>query len=221
MKKAAIIRVCLWSLCAALATGCQKKSGNMWEDNQTGAKYSNKNTSSLWDSLTNKGDGMVAPVEEDFVALNEDDLKTQFADASVPQAKRELGERGVPSADQFDNPTGELASLFRPIFFNTDEHAVKTKEHLDAVRRMASYLKAHPNTYVIIEGYCDERGPEAYNLSLGSRRSNFVRSLLVKEGVSPDQLHTISYGKEKPFALGHDPDAWTQNRRAHFRVSQR
>ncbi|HEY5235484.1 MAG TPA: OmpA family protein, partial [Rhabdochlamydiaceae bacterium] len=119
---------------------------------------------------------------------------------------------------EFGDPTGSLASIFTPVFFNTDEHSVKGKEYLESVRRIAAYMKSHPNTNVIVEGYCDERGPEAYNLSLGTKRANFVRSLLVKEGVNPDQVHTISFGKEKPFDTAHNPDAWSKNRRAHFRV---
>ena len=72
--------------------------------------------------------------------------------------------------------------------------------------------------YVIIEGHCDERGPEAYNLALGTRRANYVRSIFLKTGVKADQIHTVSLGKEYPFALGHNQEAWKQNRRAHFRV---
>jgi peptidoglycan-associated lipoprotein len=219
MKKSTTIQACLWGLCAILATGCQKKSGNIWEDNQTGGQYIKKNTSALWDTITGKGDGLAGPIEEQFVPLNEDDLKTQFAESPiVPQPSRDLGEGGVPRAEQFDSPKGDLASVFRPVFFNTDEFTVKNKDYMESIHRMAAYLKTHPNTYVIIEGHCDERGPEAYNLSLGTRRANHIRSLLIKEGVHPDQLHTISYGKERPFAMEHGPDAWAQNRRAHFRV---
>jgi peptidoglycan-associated lipoprotein len=220
MKKSNILRVCFWSFCALLATGCQTKSGNIWDDNQTGAgyKYSEQNASALWNNNSNKGDGLAGPVDEDFVPLNEEDLKTQFANKSVPQPSHGLGEGNVPGIESFDDPKGPLASVFRPVFFNTDEYSVKSKEYLESIRRIASYMKAHPSTYVVIEGYCDERGPEAYNQALGSRRANHVRSLLVKEGVNPDQLHTISFGKEKPFSLGHDPDSWSQNRRAHFRV---
>jgi peptidoglycan-associated lipoprotein len=220
MKKS-IRQVCFWSFCALLATGCQQKSGNIWDDNQTVGdkyKYSDQNSSSLWETNSNKGSGISGPVEEEFIPLDEQDLKTQFTDRSVPQPSRDLGEGGIPSADQFGNPTGTLASIFSPVFFNTDEHSVKGKEYLESIRRMASYMKAHPSTYVIVEGYCDQRGPEAYNLSLGTKRANFVRSLLVKEGVNPDQLHTISYGKEKPFDPSQNPDAWAKNRRAHFRV---
>ncbi len=222
MKKSkAIVQVGFWTLCALLATGCQNRSGNIWDDNQTvGDKYKsgNQNSSALWDNNSNKGDGLAGPVDEEFIPLNEDDLKTQFAERSVPQPSRGLGEGGIPSVEHFDNPKGELASIFKPVFFSTDEHTVKSKEYMESIRRIASYMKAHPSTYVIVEGYCDERGPEAYNLSLGTRRASSVRSLLVKEGVNPDQLHTISYGKEKPFDTGHNPDAWSQNRRAHFRV---
>jgi peptidoglycan-associated lipoprotein len=220
MKKSKVLKVCFLSVCALLATGCQKRSGNIWDDNQTGAgyKHNEQNSSSLWDNNTNKGDGLAGPVDEEFIPLNEDDLKTQFADRSVPQPSRGLGEHGMPSVDEFGDPTGSLASVFSPVFFNTDEHTVKGKEYIESIRRMASYMKAHPKTNVIVEGYCDQRGPEAYNQVLGTKRANFVRSLLVKEGVNPDQLHTISYGKEKPFDSANNPDAWAKNRRAHFRV---
>jgi len=209
------MRVCLLALCTLFSTGCQKKSGNMWDDNQTtGAKYQqDKSTAALWDSSKEGG-----PIDEDFIPLNDDDLRNQFADSAVHAPSRELGEKGMPSADQFEVPRGELASIFAPVFFNTDEHTLKNKEYLAAIHRAAAYLKAHPKTYVIVEGHCDERGPEAYNLALGTRRSSYVRSLLIKEGVKPDQIHTVSLGKEHPFAMGHTPDAWSQNRRAHFRV---
>ena len=200
------------SVCALVMTGCQKSSGNIWDDNQTGAKYKHENNASaLWDSSKNS---LAGPVDEEFIPLNDEDLKNQFADAS----SRELGERGLPSADQFKTPQGELASLFAPVFFNTDEHVLKKDDHLSALHRAAIYLKSHPKTYVIVEGHCDERGPEAYNLALGTRRAHYIRSLFMKEGVKSDQIHTVSLGKEHPFATGHNPEAWAQNRRAHFRV---
>jgi len=208
------MHMCLLALCTLLSTSCQKKSGNIWDDNQTGAKYKQDNTAAaLWDSSKDGG-----PAEEAFIPLNDDDLRNQFADSAIHAPSRELGEKGMPSADQFEAPRGELASVFAPVFFDTDEHTVKNKEYLSALKRTAAYLKAHPKTYVIVEGHCDERGPEAYNLALGTRRSSFVRSLLIKEGVKADQIHTVSLGKEHPFSLGHTPDAWSQNRRAHFRV---
>jgi peptidoglycan-associated lipoprotein len=222
MKKSKVLKVCFLSVCALLATGCQSRSGNIWDDNQTGAGYKyDQSTSALWDATSKKEGGLAGPVDEEFIPLNEDDLKTQFAERSVRQPSRDLGEAGMPSVDEFADPKGSLASIFTPVFFSTDEHTVKGKEYLESVRRIAAYMKSHPNINVIVEGYCDERGPEAYNLSLGTKRANFVRTLLVKEGVHPDQVHTISFGKEKPFDQNHNPDAWSKNRRAHFRVHQK
>lgn len=82
-------------------------------------------------------------------------------------------------------------------------------------------MRSHPNTYVFVEGHCDERGPEAYNLSLGAKRGNAVRNLLINEGVDPDHIFTISYGKERPLVFEHHEEAWAQNRRAEFKVYNR
>jgi peptidoglycan-associated lipoprotein len=67
-----------------------------------------------------------------------------------------------------------------------------------------------------IEGHCDERGSAEYNLALGDRRARAVKDYLVSLGVDPARLSTISYGEERPFAMGHDEAAWAQNRRGHF-----
>src|SRR5574342_1435976 len=128
----------LTALCTLVSTGCQRKSGNIWDANQTGAKYKQEgNSTALWDSSKDGG-----PAEEEFVHLNDDDLKSQFTDVAAPAPSRELGEKGMPRADQFETPRGELASIFTPIFFNTDEYTVKDKDYLNALRRVAVYLKA-------------------------------------------------------------------------------
>ncbi len=223
MKTRSFFYLSTLSLSLLLITGCQKRSGNIWEDNQTGAKYSHQNAASLWETsgAPVASDDLLSPVSEEFVPLKDEDLKNQFADGAIPQSSHSLGEGGVPSAEEFSDPKGEMASLFHPLFFNTDDHIIRGQDSLESIHRMAAYLKAHPKTSLIIEGYCDERGAEAYNMALGARRANSVRSMLIKQGVNPDQLHTISFGKEKPFVMGHGPDAWAQNRRAHFRVNSR
>jgi peptidoglycan-associated lipoprotein len=78
----------------------------------------------------------------------------------------------------------------------------------------AQWLTAHPNTRITIEGHCDERGTREYNLGLGDRRANAAKNYLAARGVSPTRITTISYGKERPAALGSDEGAWAQNRRA-------
>jgi peptidoglycan-associated lipoprotein len=221
MNKIKTLTACLMAL--FMITGCQKRSGNFWEDNQTGAKYSSQqNVSSLWGTpAASEQDSFPGATDEQFVPLNDEDLKNQFAENAIPQPSSSLGEGGLPSADRFQTPQGELATIFRPVFFNTDDFAIRNKDYLESLQRAAAYLKAHPNVAIIIEGHCDERGPEAYNMALGARRANSVRALLIKQGVNPNQVHSISFGKEKPFASDHGPDAWAQNRRAHFRVHQK
>ncbi|KQN91911.1 hypothetical protein ASE90_03880 [Sphingomonas sp. Leaf67] len=78
----------------------------------------------------------------------------------------------------------------------------------------AQWLARYPNVRVTIEGHCDERGTREYNLALGDRRANAASSYLATRGISPSRITTISYGKERPLALGSDEGAWAQNRRA-------
>ena len=79
--------------------------------------------------------------------------------------------------------------------------------------RQATWLQKFPSVRVSIEGHCDERGTREYNLALGERRANAVKDYLVARGVDGGRVSTISYGKEKPVALGNDKAAWSQNRR--------
>lgn len=78
----------------------------------------------------------------------------------------------------------------------------------------AQWLAQYPNVRVTLEGHCDERGTREYNLALGDRRANAAKNYLVSRGVSPARITTISYGKERPLAMGSDEGSWAQNRRA-------
>ncbi len=84
----------------------------------------------------------------------------------------------------------------------------------------ASWLQAHPQTRVQVEGHCDERGSEDYNLALGAKRAQSAKDYLVTLGVPESRISTISYGKELPLCTEHDEDCWAQNRRDHFVVQQ-
>jgi peptidoglycan-associated lipoprotein len=99
------------------------------------------------------------------------------------------------------------------IHFSFDQYDIdpEARAILDS---QANWLQAHPNTRVTIEGHCDERGTREYNLALGDRRSNAAKNYLAARGVSPARITTISYGKERPIALGSDEGSWAQNRRA-------
>jgi peptidoglycan-associated lipoprotein len=210
-----------------LLTGCKKKQNNTWEDNKTAGNYKSTGIKSFWN---NGNEGISANQEEifnasneDFIPLREEDLKAQFADGAIPQSRETPGEEGgtLPGIEKFRIPSSQLASIFRNLFFNTDDHILRGQDSMQAVEQIAAYLKEHPETYVFVEGHCDQRGPEAYNLALGSRRANYIRSLLVQKGVNMDQVHTISYGKERPLDSSNTAQAWTKNRRAQFKIYQK
>jgi peptidoglycan-associated lipoprotein len=80
----------------------------------------------------------------------------------------------------------------------------------------ADYLRSNPDVTMTVEGYCDERGTNAYNLALGERRAESVKTFLVDMGIRTDRLKTMSYGEERPVVKGHNETAWAQNRRAEF-----
>lgn len=80
----------------------------------------------------------------------------------------------------------------------------------------ASFLKSHPKFDVLIEGHCDERGTEQYNLALGEHRAYEAKEYLATLGYDANRMKTISYGKDRPFDPGHDEEAWAKNRRAHL-----
>lgn len=105
------------------------------------------------------------------------------------------------------------------VFFDYDKYDIRSDEQPVAAADITA-LAERPNIRFMIEGHCDERGSEKYNLALGDRRANAAKAYLVAHGVSPDRIDTISYGKERPFETGHDETAWAKNRRAHFVLKQ-
>ncbi|MBO0749213.1 MAG: peptidoglycan-associated lipoprotein Pal [Porphyrobacter sp.] len=99
------------------------------------------------------------------------------------------------------------------IYFDTDKYDIDNTDAA-ALRSQAQYLLQYPNVRATVEGHCDERGTRDYNLALGDRRANAAKNYLVSLGVPAERLTTISYGKERPVALGSTEDAWAKNRRA-------
>jgi peptidoglycan-associated lipoprotein len=99
------------------------------------------------------------------------------------------------------------------VYFATDSSALDP-EAQQVLRRQAAWLRENPGRAATIEGHADERGTRDYNLALGARRAAAVRNFLVGEGVSPDRLRTVTYGKERPEALCSAESCWRLNRRA-------
>ena len=113
---------------------------------------------------------------------------------------------------------GSDADFRRSVTSNTVNFSVDVFD-IDATARtildsQAAWLARHPQVRITIEGHCDERGTREYNLALGDRRANAAKNYLAARGVDASRMTTISYGKERPLALGSDEDSWAQNRRA-------
>lgn len=113
--------------------------------------------------------------------------------------------------DPLNDPASPLAK--RSIFFDFDSFVVKP-EYQSVVEAHGKFLVANPNRKVTIEGHADERGSREYNLALGQKRADAVKSRLRLLGVQESQIETVSFGEEKPMALGSNEEAWAQNRRA-------
>lgn len=99
------------------------------------------------------------------------------------------------------------------IFFDTDKFDIDAEDQA-ALRQQAEYMRQYSDVRATIEGHCDERGTREYNIALGERRANAAKNYLVSLGIPANRLTTVSYGKERPVALGSNEQAWAQNRRA-------
>ena len=99
------------------------------------------------------------------------------------------------------------------ILFETDRFNVDAEDQA-TLQRQAQWLARYPNARITVEGHADERGTRDYNLALGERRANSAKNYLTSIGVDASRIETVSYGKERPSALGSDEQAWAQNRRA-------
>ena len=123
-------------------------------------------------------------------------------------------EQKVPDAGTSVTP-GSIAEFKQNVgdrvFFDTDMSSIR-EDGRGTLAKQAEWLKKYTNYPVTIEGKCDERGTREYNLALGERRANAVRQYLVAQGVPANRIKTISYGKERPEAVGSDEGAWARNR---------
>ncbi len=146
------------------------------------------------------------------VPLNDKSVETKTGTA--PGAGSDS--RAVPtvtpgSADPLNDPQGVLAK--RSVYFDYDSYTVKA-EYRDLVQAHARYLVSNPERKIVIQGNTDERGGAEYNLALGQRRADAVKTLMLALGAKESQIETVSFGKEKPKATGSNEAAWAENRRS-------
>jgi peptidoglycan-associated lipoprotein len=103
------------------------------------------------------------------------------------------------------------------VYFDYDDSTLRPDAR-EALRKNATFLKSNTGVAVEVQGNCDERGTEEYNLALGKRRAEAAKSYLVDLGVNSSRVATVSFGEEKPVAVGHDEASWAKNRRSDFVV---
>ena len=117
---------------------------------------------------------------------------------------------GVGSLQHFIDAVGQQNTV---VYFDTDQYNIDAEDQAK-LQRQAQYFSQYSQVNFTIEGHADERGTREYNLALGERRANAAKNYLVSVGVPANRIRTISYGKERPVALGSNQAAWAQNRRA-------
>jgi peptidoglycan-associated lipoprotein len=190
-----------------------------------------KVTSSTGDTeSTTKGKSAAAPVEKitpDSMATFPDDRSK----STTVEAAREPVEAPAASSGGGAEPSAPAAALSAPsgaspsgdgsglgdIFFDFDQHMIR-KDAQSTLGANAAWINSRPGKVLVIEGHCDERGTQAYNLVLGDKRARSAKRYLEDLGVPASRLKTTSYGELRPFCKERDESCYQQNRRAHFVV---
>ncbi len=143
--------------------------------------------------------------------------KTVTGDASKTSGSSSSSAKGNVNKSLFGSgkqtPTDKLISVGDRVLFDYDSSELSSEAKL-ILDKQSRFLRANSDLTFTIEGHCDERGTREYNLALGEKRATAVRDYLVIEGISPDRIRVISYGKEKPAVVGSNDMAWSKNRRA-------
>ena len=134
--------------------------------------------------------------------------QTKAPDKIVLQKVESVDSKEMKQAIEKDN-------VFRDILFDYDKYNV-ADSYKSVAKEAASWLQKNPSARLLVEGHCDERGTNEYNMALGDRRAKAVKDYLAALGVSSKRVETISYGEEKPACSHQSEECWTKNRRAHL-----
>lgn len=193
-------------------------------ENQTTLRWQSSNATSV---VIDNGIGSVEKSGSIVVSPLESTTYTATATGAGGDAKSSTRVTVVPKSVEVAVTSTDLDSLKRaideglvkPIFFPYDK-AQLTDESKTVLEANAQVIQKFVQANLVIEGHCDERGTEEYNLALGDRRAQVVKDYLVQLGVSGGRLETISLGEERPFVEGSNESAFSQNRRAHFIVKR-
>jgi len=161
-------------------------------------------------SVSQQGSQQVAPAESTTYTI------TAIGNGGQAEASARVTVSIPPAAAV---PSPNLNELFQSAikdpFFDYNKSDIRSDAR-ESLQKDAEFLNLHPEIRVTIEGHCDERGSEEYNLGLGDRRATSAKKYIVSLGIAEDRIQATSYGKERPFCTEHNETCWQQNRRAHL-----
>ena len=157
-----------------------------------------------------------------FSCAKKKEVTTKAPQKPVPPAQRKVEKPMVKPSAPEKQLVQKKKEEFKPesIYFDFDKATLKP-EAKEVLRRLAQWMKENPNVVIRIEGNCDERGTEEYNLALGQRRAHSAKNFLISLGIDPSRLKTISYGEENPVCFEHNESCWWRNRRCDFKIIKR
>jgi peptidoglycan-associated lipoprotein len=148
----------------------------------------------------------------------EQDAEMMEKDVADEEANQEAAQRAIEEeAIRQEQEAAKNMFISEDIYFDYDDSSLKSSAQT-VLQRKAVWLRNNPDASALLEGHCDERGTTEYNLALGDRRANSVKTFLVDMGIPSSRLRTISYGEEMPIDTGKNQEAWAKNRRVHFTV---
>ncbi len=172
------------------------------------------------EQIESRPTGLQAEVTEESAeeAKSSEELAAEEARRKAEEYELEQAEAEAEAAQKEEARAADISQLKELIHFDFDSYELKPQDR-EILKEKASILRNREEIDLMIEGHCDERGTEEYNLALGERRARAAYEYLILLGVSPDRLDIISYGEEKPLDPRHNEQAWAKNRRAQFRVN--
>ena len=195
------IAVAIIALTAALPlTGCQKKI-----DPTVGPSVSSSDSSTSKYTKTVEDDDKGGAPDSSGGKITSGDLSGDYKTPDV----------STPAVDPDEDARIRMQFNTEDIHFAFDSSDLST-EAMSILKKKKDYMILHPDASVMIQGHCDERGSNEYNLALGDRRANSARNFLTDLGIDARRIETVSYGEEAPLDPGHNEAAWAANRRAHF-----
>jgi peptidoglycan-associated lipoprotein len=199
--KTAFLTTTLLSTMLVLGSGCSKKTVVPPDGSPAGESEMNGGTDINYPTADD-------PYSESGLAEPEsmDSGGQVIGNLSINNANQE-------QSDEYMRVHGRSSIVFSPIYFDFDQSGISAKMR-PIVTSNANYMKDNPNIVIVIEGNCDERGTNEYNLALGERRAINVKEYMVNLGVNPARIRTVSYGEERQLFIGQTELDWSQNRRA-------